>query len=63
MKTTFLKVVTSIRVHCYPGATLKIQFNDWILTGILFFVLFFFYKDTQDVGGGRRQGPLMVSAQ
>lgn len=27
------------------------------------FVQFFLYKDTQDVGSGRRQGPLMVSEQ
>lgn len=42
-------------------AILVIQCNDSILT-VGVFVLFFFYKDTQDVGG-RRHGPLMVSPQ
>lgn len=44
-------------------AILVIQSNDSILTvGVFVLFFFFFYKDTQDVGG-RRHGPLMVSPQ
>lgn len=41
--------------------TCSIQFNDSIFTGVV--VHSFFYTDAQEVGGIRRQGPLMVSAQ